>query len=91
MIEKQAHLIGNCSLGLSNHSPACKLEMGCSLVAIKYLSSSSGPPSTTLYSSSSNCSSCAVLAMYSFRMKNGVWIFLYPLVRRKSSPYEMSA
>lgn len=40
----------------------------------------------TLYSASSNSSSCAVLPIIALFMKKGGWTFLYSLLRKKSRP-----
>ena len=115
--------------GDSNHSEEWKQEMGCSEVAIRYLSVSVSwgwgsvvvvvvvvemvlveflvevlvevlvvvvevedeEETTTLYNSSSNCSNCAVLAIISLFIKNGGCNVVYPLSRRKCSPYVMRA
>ena len=106
--------------GDSNHSEEWKQEMGCSEVAIRYLSVSVSvggveavvvvevvvvvegseavvlvevdeEETTTLYNSSSNCSNCAVLAIISLFIKNGGCNVVYPLSRRKWSPYVMRA
>ena len=53
--DQSAYLIGK-SFSWS-HSPACIAEIGCSEVAMRYLSVSFSLSPETLYSSSSNCSS----------------------------------
>src|SRR6266550_4923660 len=83
-VEYPAYLIGSCVSGLSNHSSECSAEIGCSDVAIRYFSSSDAmtckrwfhlvatiASQRTLYNSSSNCSSCAVLLIWSLFIING--------------------